>query len=999
MQRPTAIWAIVASAAVWCGGACVAQVAPDDNGEESFIRQAIPKLLGRKPKGALEVRLLLDIDAQVGRTAVARSLMQTDEFVDHWTNVLVDMLRLQRIGDRAQDPACFGPPHQTGTGTTSALAIFVRDQPPDTAIAPPGGAYNMIDLIRSSIVLDDLSPIYRAYPVPLTWKYNPMQDELSVGDAFNHALLNREPDCMSCHHSTFSISGALSGWDRTWPAPFDAEKSVYGPQFGNPQQTRLETYPIFRVDQIHDMQGKLWPNLASPWGMVPACGQILMNLASLPNRTTHFADQSGNQIGLVALAASFKSGSNTLKTSGLHPVPVANSLPVVPGDQGFAYLTAEKIVEGVWKEVLGSPLTIANYFPRNQSQRDVLLELTDHVFNAERWSLRALIADVMTGFSGAATGYFNREAPDVDSNSPAYRLPMTLDPWVQKDPRLPDPMPDPQQHFNGQGELVHRYAVQSLLHSVAAALGWPEPQVFPPAADFPNLQLEKSLGQFISDDYQGRDGVDFQGLLSWESQLGVCDKAVVPAIGDDWIDRLAAAVATYNAANPASPLTVSDVVSVMKDWLTGEAAIGSVAPTPLDTAHPPLSESAALAVLFSSALTTSSAAIPQLGVKLRRACGAILESPQFMLAGIQPVAGTFAPKIRVCNPGSPCTYEEMCHELVHLNGYLVVCGPANVTIVPGPNLVCPPNVCRAFSSFGITLCESSPGACGVPTGIPGLEGPPVPDCLKCGLPWVDLSLPTAVYVNAPNATILEVSSAEFRAAGAPAFLPLRAGQRLTSGAIVRLYGGSMLRMDSASGGIRTPEGGMPAKNDGALSTGDRELLQSVEAGQTERVSALLAKGAHVNVNARDRAGRTPLMIAARGNNAPMVAFLLAHGANAFAQSPHGLSAADFAALGRHTESLAALARVGATAKSRKELARVKPEVEEPWYVFIGHSPVSRLRRPPVKVPNNRVQRHWEEQALASRGEAGPALTEAQQKAALARYMATGFSREHPARPQ
>src|SRR5207244_210173 len=99
----------------------IAQVVPDDNGEESFVRQAIPKLLGRKPKGALEVRLLLEVDVQVGRAAVVHSLMQTSEFVDHWTHVVVDMLRMQRIGDRAQDPACFGAPMQTGP-VSAALA-------------------------------------------------------------------------------------------------------------------------------------------------------------------------------------------------------------------------------------------------------------------------------------------------------------------------------------------------------------------------------------------------------------------------------------------------------------------------------------------------------------------------------------------------------------------------------------------------------------------------------------------------------------------------------------------------------------------------------------------------------------------------------------------------------------------------------------------------------------------------------------------------------------
>jgi hypothetical protein len=984
-----AIWAVLV-AAFAASGPCLAQVS-DDNGEESFIQQAIPKILGRKPRGALEVQLWLDVDARVGRAAVVRSLMQTPEFVDHWTDVLVDMLHVQRIGDRAQDPQCFAAPTRTGT-VGPDLAGFVRDQPPDTTLAPPGGAFNMIDLIRSAIALDDLAPIYRAYPVPLTWKFNLMVGEASVGDAFNHAVLNREPDCLQCHHSTGSVSGAASGWNRTWPAPFDAEKSVYGAQFGNPQQTRDQNYPIFRADQSYadpfQNPQVLQSGARSPWGMAPACGQILMNLSSLPGRPTHFADKQGNQLGLIDLAASFKSGSDTLKSSGLHTTPVNNSLPVARGDQALAYMTAEKIVEGVWKEVLGAPLTIANYFPRNQSQRDVLLELTDQVFNTERWSLRALITDIMTGAGGAASGYFNRMAPDIDPNSPADRLPMTLDPWVQKDPRLPDPTPDPQQHFNGQGELVHRYSVQSLLHSVASALGWPEPQRFPPMSDYPNLQLEKALGQFISDDYQGRDGVDFQGLLSWETQLGVCDRPASAATTQDWIDKLKAAVDAYNVANPATPLSISDVVVVLKDWLIGEGFIDTSAPGTIDPAHPPLSEADALAQLFGTALTTSFASLPDWEAKIRRVCGGIVESPQFMLAGIRPVLGLQAPKLRVCNPGTPCTYEEMCQASVRLNGYLVLCGPNEIGIVPGPNLLCPQNVCRAFSSFGLARCEF--GACNIPIGIPILQGPPVPDCLVCGLPWVDPTLPTGIYINTPAVTVVEARGAAYRAFGATDFAPLRVGMQLEAGAVVRLRAGSVLNLNNPQGAIRTPPGGMPGKNAGALTALDRRLFESVQAGSTDQVAALLAKGARAN--ARDSVGRTPLMLAADHNNVRLVTLLLSRGADAFVKSPHGWSAADFAARGHHDHVLNVLARIGATAKPAGELAHTKPDVEEPWYVFVGRRDVH--SREPVHKIDLRALKRWEAEALAGRKPAPP-LTAKEAKANLAHYMQTGFAREHP----
>jgi len=990
-----------------CCGIASAQLSSDDNGEESFIRQAIPKLLGRKPRGALEVRLLLDVDSQVGRAAVVRSLMRTDEFVDHWTDVLVDMLHMQRLGDRAQDPACFGAPRQAAGPASSTLAAFVRDQPPGTSLSPPGGAFNMVDLIRSSIALDDLSPIYRAYPIPLTMRVNSMAPDTSVGDAINHAILNRDPDCLLCHNSSLSATGNANSaadlanpslWVRTWPAPIRAEASLYGANFFSSDSVRTETYPVFRVDQVYanlySQPPAVQPAAIAPWGMVPECGRILTSLAALPPRATHFADKSGNQVGLVDLTASYKTGTDALKGSGLHLLPIANSIPMVPGDQALAYLTAEKVVDDVWKEVVGSPLTIANYFPRNQAQRDALLELTDQVFDAEGWSLRALIAQIMTGRGGASTGYFNRKAPDIDPNSPAYRLALVPDPWVQKDPRADPPPHDPLEHFDGQGELVHRYSVRSLLHSVAAALGWPEPQRFPGSA-YPSLQFERTIGQFLSDDYQGRDGVDFQGLLSWESQLGSCDKAGAGVGGDDWIDRLQAAVANYNTSNPTSPLTVGDVVVILKDWLTGESSIGTVAPTALDPAHVPLSEADALTALFGVPLSTSTSAIPKsvLDPKLRRACGAIVESGQFMLAGIMPTAGGPPPSLRVCNATGPCSYQEMCQDLVHLGGYLVLCGATKVAITPGPSLIC--DICVAFSSSALTLCEQSPGACGSPGLFPVFPiGPPVPDCLVCNQPWVDLSLPTGIYINVATAAVVSATGADFRAFGATAFTPLRAGMPLGSGAMIRLRKGSVLNLKTAGGLVRTPEAGMPGKNESALSPVDRAFLNAVQAGQGQLLPQLLEKGARID--ARDFTGRTALMIAAGRNDLKTLGFLLAHRANVFAQTARGRTAADIAALGGHKETLAALARSGATPKSKVALARLGADVEEPWYLFLGRRRALPPKQFEASAYDLQLQHEWVARSLNSRGEAGPALSDAQSKAALARYMATAFSKEHPA---
>ena len=131
---------------------------------------------------------------------------------------------------------------------------------------------------------------------------------------------------------------------------------------------------------------------------------------------------------------------------------------------------------------------------------------------------------------------------------------------------------DPKFLHNGQGELVHRHTPAGLLYSIATAFDWPAARRFRDGLGFAS-ELVKASGQYISESKQGRKGVDFQGLLFWETQLGRCRKPnTVPV---DWIDRLMAAIQTFDADNPATVATVADVAAVVKDWLVGDGKIGN----------------------------------------------------------------------------------------------------------------------------------------------------------------------------------------------------------------------------------------------------------------------------------------------------------------------------------------------------------------------------------------------------------------------------------------
>ena len=971
----------------------------DDNGELSYFRQAVPKLLGRKAKGGDEVKLLADLSGLVGRDAVVRMLMEQAEFGAYWTDVIVDNLRMQREGNRAQQTSCFGDPMRASV--TGDLANFIRTNAPGSVA--PGGAFNMIDVIASAIKLDDLSPIYRAYPVPLMRHggfFTEEQKRLAIGDAFNHALLNHQIDCLGCHNSVFSTTNG-GGWDRTFAIPLQLEAAVYGPNFFDPNETKAKTYGVFRGDQ------QSGPTTVNPWGITSSCGSMRTSLAGLPDIDSFFAGAAGNQLGLIDVLTKFKTGSDALKASGVSRTNVPGENPTLPGDQGYAFMVAATIAENVWDRVHGEKLTIANYYPRNPHQRGALWNLTEFALIPADYSLKELVARILKG------RFFNRTAPDIGGGTSAYRLQMIFDPWVQKDPRLPDPMPDPKEHNNGQGELVHRYSPNSLFRSVSAALDWPGPKRFPTNA-YPSATLVKGMGQYTSDAEQGSRGVDFQGLLIWESQHGVCQKPA--GAGTDWVDRLITSIPVFDAANPGFPLTVADLVETMKDWFIGEQSIGAAAPTPTDPMSPILSEQAALFALFGVPLNTTAASVAGLQAKVRQLCGVLLQSPRFLLAGLEPTTGFAAPRHRVCN-GTPCAYAEMCsvyRSTLAAMGHYVDCGTN--AVFPGQpplmgfELVCPRGDCFVLSSRAASFCERNPHACVVT--LP----PEFLDELQCGprgcpQPWLDIRKPTMLVWQADGVPVAAAQGATIKSRDDKEFRAVKRGDTLRAGDVLRLPPGAALEAKTDVKTFATPKGGMPSKFTSNQSALDRELIGAVERGNTVLVEALLGK--RISIDARDRFGETPLMKAATAGNVAIVQLLLKHGADPGLEDARGATAADFAALRKQGAVIELLSKRGLVAKNEGELARLPPRREEPWIVLVGSDkppPVDPSRMTPAAAWEltergvlgtkaksiDEIQKAREQSKFSSRGQGG-VLPRSPREAreAVKFYMEHGFAKEHP----
>jgi hypothetical protein len=1001
--------------------ACMPVPAADDNAEISFVRQAVPKLLGRKAKGADEVEALADISQLLGREAVIRLLMAQPEFVSHWAEVLVDDLRVQREGGRLQPAGCLGPPLRVGgqgqpISDNGQLAKFVRDNPPTAAAA--GGAFNMSDLIRSAIELDDLSPIYRAYPIPLTNKAD-FTGRTGVGDAFNHVFLTHQIDCLMCHNSQASTTNSPQ-WQRTHAIPIALEDAVYGCTSCTPDTDKAKTYAVFREDQLGGIQ---------PWGMSASCGTVKTTLPNDPqNVSGFFAGASGMQIGLLTVDGKFKSGSDTLKQSGLARLPAkpGETLPQVAGDAGYAYMVAVTISQNVWREVTGELLTIANYYPRNADQMNALWHLTEVVFIPSGWSLKTLLTKIVT----MSPGYFNRKAPYVGSGTTPYQLPMLFDPWVQNDPRVPPetdmghvPSSDPDRHNNSIGEMVHRYSPRSLLYSVHAALDWPPPRrqfstntIFPSYADnaYPNAAFQKGIGQYVSDAQQGTRGVDFQGLLSWETQFGTCQKP--PGVTTDWIDRLVGGIGTFDANNPGFPLTVADLVITMKDWLIQEPNLSGMSPQGL---QPPLAETTGLFNHFGVTLNTTASTVPNLAAKLRGLCGVLAETPQFMLAGIVPQGGFSVPRYRVCN-GQPCTYGEMCQlykgSLAALGQY-INCG--NRTVTPGspPPKVdvgiikdfCPKGLCGFIPWPAIYPCIKDPKLC----ILPDLPPPCDPRCFGpncCGDPPFDVRRPGIFLGYAEGMKVDLAQGARILRRAGKAFEPLKPGDTLRFGDIIEVPPGARFAASGAAGAFRTPSGGMISKTLAIQRTIDSELLAAVEAGKTVSAGALLSKGA--DVNAVDRFGESALMKAAQAGNREMIELLIRHGANVHAEDSAGLTAFDWAVLKKQRGTSALLRERGSVPKPEATYKKAPPRTEEPWVFMVTGPSLLKARAADPKLMTGRqalelnaagklgtqsldirkAQERWKAASRYYRGEGGALPDPKEAEAAVKRYMEQEFKK-------
>ncbi len=475
----------------------------------------------------------------------------------------------------------------------------------------------------------------------------------------------------------------------------------------------------------------------------------------------------------------------------------------IPGHEAAAFLVAQRIVNNIWEQVMGYPLTIANYFARTDSQLDILWHLTESQFIPSNWSLKELLVRILT------SEYFNRNAPRFGAGTTPYNLPMIYDPWVEADPRVSpvsdpgyDPSANPEVHNNAMSDGIHRYTAHNLLNSIHNALDWPQPERFPPAAAYPDRDLARAIGQYLSDSSAGSKATDFQALLHWESVHGVCDKSGV--VGSDWIDDVMTEVAGFGGSG--GPLTLEDLTVLLKDWLLSDGTIATTAPDTLTE-----DEATVLANYFGVPLSTDESSVADLEDNLRGLCGLLVQTPDFWLAGIAQTGLGPEPRLRVCN-GLPCTYQEICSDLkpaidILISGTLT-CNSDSVSASLGlvsRDLICPDGICAFIptDTRKVEICLANPAKCPrTPplcdprcTGLGCCGGPlPAPDKQGLMLSWAD------------GATAVRAEGIKVLRSNAHRFTRLAQGERVREGDLLAIPPQGALQLDSALGRLQTERG-------------------------------------------------------------------------------------------------------------------------------------------------------------------------------------------------
>ncbi len=650
-----------------------------DSEPNAFIRDAFLAITGRRPLGQAEIDVYRQLwTAAEGqgldpRATVSTALTHSKEFAPRWESALMDALRVQRTNVQSMQ-GCWG---SAGEPTvTIDLASRIRDT--DAALSVPQGSATMLDVARSALALDDLSTIYRAQLFnlvslpPGTANVSPIAAELSqradLGATFDSAWLHRDTVCLGCHNSEASVTDSDDpAFDRHWPVAGLPEKAVYGVSSG---VAGARAHGAFRIAGF--VGGG-----STPWGLSGNCGSFAEPGTvddDIADIDTKLASLSGKRTTVYELDAALHRGFERLRGHG----PTLANGAITDPDEALAWLVTLAMTEEIWREIIGSPLTIANGFPRNPASSELLGKLATELA-VSGYSLQRLVVAITT------TDFFSRKAPEAGCGAP-YSYPAVYDPWTTSEQ-------DPAARGNGPGDALAWLAPRTLAIAASGAL-WNSTTLidaFPsdggafctgscaeltdfcdqfafccaearqtcsgggPTPNADSVAFHRSVGVYLRNSEPGFRGLSFQARLAWEDRFGSCAK---PDGNADFIDELLAGAAAHPEAK------VFDLVRALKDRIVSEPVIQP-------------GESSVLEALLGPMEAPASNVDPD---SFRHLCGVLLGSPQFTLSGLPGRDG----EVPLLTPAGAST-TAVCNRLEGVSvggGKHARCANDTITIAP-----------------------------------------------------------------------------------------------------------------------------------------------------------------------------------------------------------------------------------------------------------------------------------------------------------------------------
>ncbi|WP_437317568.1 hypothetical protein [Sorangium sp. So ce385] len=640
--------------------------------DAAFVRRAHLATLGRRPRSQDEVRFYTDLIRQVdggaplaegaplsaGRRTAVLAMIKTSQldYLRRWADFYLDSLRVVRATEGSAK--CFSTLLSADGEARRKAAERVRREP----ARAQGDEFSMLDLMLGSLESDDVSSIYVANLFSIVSQSfeganaDPVKLELArrqnFGARFSGAYLHRDIVCLRCHNSEASVTfDPEPSKNRFFPLPGLLEKSLFTDSSGPPEKDGHDgiarAYGVFRfggfsVASMGDAEPLpvVLPNaVVRPWGWTAGCGEFFSEITDDPAGVDALLGSvRGARTSMWDLSAALQRGFVGLRQHGLS----RGERGEIPNpDEALAYLVSAHIAEEVWREVIGTPLTVAHYYPRSAASRGELLRVTE-AFLASGFSHVRLLLEVLRSPG------FNLQAPEDGCADEPYAFAPLFDPWIIAEE-------DPARRRNSVGDAIAPLSGRTLLSAAHGALDWPAP-IAVPIADAAFLG---AIGVFVDDGQPGHRGLDFQARLVWEDRFAACD--IAPE--GDLVARL------LEAASEQPDATVADVIAALKDRIVGDPGLGDAG------------EREALEQVLGASLDAEVAALdPEaLERRVRGVCGALLESPQFMLGTLVPRGVEATPKLTPPD----AAYGAVCARLAAeppIDGFEVECAAGGVRL-------------------------------------------------------------------------------------------------------------------------------------------------------------------------------------------------------------------------------------------------------------------------------------------------------------------------------